>query len=439
MGPIYESHMKEYIWINDKMLDTIFRYPHRTLLYNKGSMYNKFTGQGMDIIEDESIDFFLKNQDKKLEEFMTPDKSSVLEYYYFKKWIFFKDKPQERHKIKIKGDRKHFYPGHLAIELTDACNLHCKHCYRSADYQGEFINKDKLFLSIEKLSAKGLSIVELTGGEVTLHPDFCEILDYMCKKLDIVAVLTNGYYYNQDILDCFKRNKEKILVNISIDSSQAKFHDEFRGRKGAWEKSCNLVQILSEENILVRVAMSVTPGNMFDIENTLSLAQKRGARAFAWDMASGFGRGSSINWESVSPEMFFEYEKKCNYLYKRYFEMLTLVPAKMCRKMNNEEVNCGAGWRTFAIAPDGRIRTCVNAEVDSINLGNILEYEEDVFQQKSMYELADIPVPTYHRCKNCDMYTYCQGCLIKGFIASKQIDNCEWSRSFIKFYIVILK
>lgn len=434
MGEIYESHLKQYIWFNDKMLDTIFRYPERTLLYNKGSMYNKFTGQGMDIIEDENIDFFLENQDKKLKEFMTADMSSILEFYYFKGWILFKDEPQKSCKIKIKGDREHYFPGHLAIELTDACNLHCKHCYRSADYQGDYINKEKLFVAIEESVKNGLSIVELTGGEVTLHPDFCEILDYMCDKLEIVAVLTNGYFYNKDILECFKRNRKKLLVNISIDSNQANFHDEFRGRTGAWEKSCELIRILSKENILVRVAMSITPGNMFDIEQTLLMVKKMGARAFAWDMASGFGRGSDINWESVSQQMLLRYEKQSNYLYKKYHEMLTLVPAKMCRKMNNEEINCGAGWRTYAVAPDGRIRTCVNAEVDSINLGNFLEYTDSLFQHEKMRELASIPVPTYHRCKTCDTYIYCQGCLIKGFIASKKVEGCSWKgKTFVGF------
>ena len=71
-----------------------------------------------------------------------------------------------------------------------------------------------------------------------------------------------------------------LLVNISIDSSYPEYHDSFRGKKGAWEKSCNLIRILADNGILVRVAMSVTPQNMFDVENTVKMVKEWGGEIF---------------------------------------------------------------------------------------------------------------------------------------------------------------
>ena len=106
--------------------------------------------------------------------------------------------------------------------------------------------------------------------------------------------------------------------------------------------------------------------------------------------------------------------------------MLTLVPAKMCRLMNNREINCGAGWRTFAVDPEGNMRYCVNTPTDMVCLGNFLDDTEDDKAREIIDISSHTPVPTFYKCSQCERYMYCQGCLLKGIIASKDFDECVW-------------
>lgn len=275
MNAHMQEKMDKYVWLDDEIICSIYRYPNRTMLTVGNNSYDRFTGVGMDVI-DENIDIIINNMDKKLKDYFKEDMIPDLEFFEFKKWIRYEDEPQKDNKIKIFGDRVNNFASHLALELTDKCNLACKHCYRDAGVTGDFMPKEKLFHAIDRAIEQGLSIIELTGGEVTLHPDFCEIVDYVSARLEVVAILTNGYYYNEEIINCLLRNKEHLLVNISIDSSYPEYHDSFRGKKGAWEKSCNLIRILADNGILVRVAMSVTPQNMFDVENTVKMVKEWG-------------------------------------------------------------------------------------------------------------------------------------------------------------------
>lgn len=424
MNAHMQEKMDKYVWLDDEIICSIYRYPNRTMLTVGNNSYDRFTGVGMDVI-DENIDIIINNMDKKLKDYFKEDMIPDLEFFEFKKWIRYEDEPQKDNKLKIFGDRVNNFASHLALELTDKCNLACKHCYRDAGVTGDFMPKEKLFHAIDRAIEQGLSIIELTGGEVTLHPDFCEIVDYVSARLEVVAILTNGYYYNEEIINCLLRNKEHLLVNISIDSSYSEYHDSFRGKKGAWEKSCNLIRILADNGILVRVAMSVTPQNMFDVENTVKMVKEWGVKSFAFETVSGFGRGSEIDWSTVQPEDMRKYMKVANYINRKYLDMLTLVPAKMCRMMNNREINCGAGWRTFAVNPKGEKRFCVNTPTNMLSLGNFFE-EEDAKTTELISKAAKIPVPTFHQCNKCERYVYCQGCLLKGVIASNNFDECVW-------------
>lgn len=350
-----------------------------------------------------------------------------IENAYFKGWIEFSDTPKPYCSSHlVTGDREYFYPIHLAIELTDRCNLRCLHCYRSSTCEGIFIEKDKLFKIVEVLTKKGLRMVELTGGEPTLHPNFIEILSYLLSKLELVAILTNGTTIEEQVYKFLKINSDKLLINVSLDSSTPEFHDKFRGVKGSWEKACKIIAKLSNDGFIVRVAMSIALENMMDVENTLLLAKKLGAVSFAWDLCNSFGRGSNIDWSIVRDEEWMKYEAMSKYILKKYHYMINFLPPSSIRKMSLGEENCGAGWRTFVLGPDGNLRICVNSPITLFKIGNIFEEGAKILKNKILEELSEIPLPRYESCKNCKFYAFCNNCIVKAVITAKNYDKCEW-------------
>ena len=357
---------------------------------------------------------------------------SVIENAMFYRWIELSNTPKPRKKIPISGDIKHFYPKHMSVELTNVCNLRCKHCYRDADFRGSFIQKDKLFKTIDLLHEKGLSLIELTGGEPLLHPDFFEILAYAVNTLELVAVLTNGTLVDEKFVEKIKPFKDKIVVGVSIDSSTPDFHDQFRGKKGSWEKSCKAVSMLSEAGIMTRVAMSVAPENMEDVENMLLLSKKIGAMAFSYSLIMPFGRGASVNWNEVDLAKMKSYslvEKKITKRHRRY---LTLIPDRELRHLLLGDTNCGAGWRTGAISPAGHFRPCVTLPERLCDLGDVFERGTETFVNPIMTSLCETGAPNLVSCRECPNFSFCGLCWYRGMIGSSSNPNCKWDCEKLK-------
>jgi 7,8-dihydro-6-hydroxymethylpterin dimethyltransferase len=88
------------------------------------------------------------------------------------------------------------------IEITDHCNLNCPICYAES---GTARESYRSMAQIEKMVAavvrneKQPDVVQISGGEPTLHPDFFAILD-LCKQQPIrhLMVNTNGIRIAQD-------------------------------------------------------------------------------------------------------------------------------------------------------------------------------------------------------------------------------------------------
>jgi len=107
-------------------------------------------------------------------------------------WICFSDEPLER-PLTLVGSTKYFTPLHFSIELTDYCNLQCRHCYRnSGPGSNDFLPTEKLLSLMEVMSAGGVNSVEFTGGEPMAHPGFIELFKKAHSCFARVGVISNG-------------------------------------------------------------------------------------------------------------------------------------------------------------------------------------------------------------------------------------------------------
>ena len=88
------------------------------------------------------------------------------------------------------------------VEICDACNLTCPICYAgSGQHRAEFrtLAQIEAMLDCVVRNEKQPDVVQISGGEPTLHPDFFRVLD-MCKQRPIrhLMVNTNGIRIAQD-------------------------------------------------------------------------------------------------------------------------------------------------------------------------------------------------------------------------------------------------
>jgi 7,8-dihydro-6-hydroxymethylpterin dimethyltransferase len=88
------------------------------------------------------------------------------------------------------------------LEICDACNLTCPICYAgSGQHRTEFRPLDQIEAMLDCIvrNEKQPDVVQISGGEPTLHPEFFRVLE-MCKSRPIRHLMlnTNGIRIAQD-------------------------------------------------------------------------------------------------------------------------------------------------------------------------------------------------------------------------------------------------
>jgi len=136
----------------------------------------------------------------------------------------------------LSGESYRVFPGVIAIwNLTNRCNLYCKHCYSMANSDpSEELSLREIADLAEQLAEEDVRFVILSGGEPLLREDIYEIADLL-RSLGMKTYLsTNGLLITPQNVGRIRKSFD--YVGISIDGTP-EIHDSFRGRKHAFETS----------------------------------------------------------------------------------------------------------------------------------------------------------------------------------------------------------
>lgn len=109
------------------------------------------------------------------------------------------------------------------INITNHCNRRCPFCCMySSPENNIFMNFEDFHDVLYDLTGDANTIVQLEGGEPTLHPQFALFLEYACslKAVERVVIDTNGSTID-DVLPVITsaaaRNKKMVEVKISLN------------------------------------------------------------------------------------------------------------------------------------------------------------------------------------------------------------------------------
>ena len=163
-------------------------------------------------------------------------------------------------------------PGHeqhsclTLIEITDHCNLHCPICYagsgpqRKQDYRTYEHVIQMLDAVVENEGEP--DVVQISGGEPTLHPDFFRILD-ACKERPIrhLMVNTNGLIIanNPEFVEKLASYKPGFEIYLQFDSFEKETLMELRG-VDLRESRQKAIDALNKHNISTTLVVTVKKG-----------------------------------------------------------------------------------------------------------------------------------------------------------------------------------
>jgi hypothetical protein len=121
------------------------------------------------------------------------------------------------------------------VEITDNCNLNCPVCYaESGTHRERHRPLDEVIRMLDAIVANEgeADVMQLSGGEPTLHPQFWSILDAAkARPIRHVMVNTNGIVLAQDraFVERLAGYAPGIEVYLQFDSLRAEVHRALRG------------------------------------------------------------------------------------------------------------------------------------------------------------------------------------------------------------------
>lgn len=277
-------------------------------------------------------------------------------------------------------------PLSVQLELTDACNNACAHCYNYWRYieTGQILNKDEgtrtlahFIHIIEILASYQIRTLVLTGGEPFLRRDILFTVVNRAKKADmIVGVNTNGVLISESDVNILKcSGVDFVLLSLLADDPaihNAITHTQSHG------STIRALELLIREEIDVSVNMVVSNVNFARIRQTAELVHSIGARAFSATPVIPCYLAKEHGNILLSPGQIKQVLENLMWAEQLGLNVDVLEPLAHCIFSPSEHRrfiqflnhrSCSAGITEAAISANGDMRPCIHA--DTIT-GNIL-------------------------------------------------------------------
>lgn len=151
------------------------------------------------------------------------------------------------------------------IEITDRCNLSCPTCYAmSSPHYGRHrtVEEVEKMLDIIVANEGQPDVVQISGGEPTIHPDFFTILDIAKKKpIRHLMVNTNGIRIANDpgFAEQLAAYAPDFEVYLQFDSFKAGALESLRG-KDLTDIRIKALQKLNELNLSTTLVVTLQKG-----------------------------------------------------------------------------------------------------------------------------------------------------------------------------------
>ncbi len=183
-------------------------------------------------------------------------------------------------------------PDTVFWDITDACNLRCRHCYAYENKRGSGeLSTGEALRVLDEMSVCGVGNISISGGEPLLRKDFPRIVSHAGGLgFKSVGVATNGTLVTSGVARLLRRLG--VNVQISIDGDTAETHDRLRGVSGSFELALRGLRILQEAGNEVSVCTTVTPDNVDRINRIIDLMGKLGVASHRVQGVVNMGRGN---------------------------------------------------------------------------------------------------------------------------------------------------
>lgn len=296
-------------------------------------------------------------------------------------------------------------PFKVFFEITHNCNLRCVHCYLQETVRKQenvFLDKNIILRCVDELKEMGAHEIVVTGGECTLHPDFMEIVKYICDKELKLVLLTNGNLINEHFIDDIM-DYPIADIRISIYGTE-QIHDDFTKVKGSFQRSLYALKELRRRKKIGTATVMVTKLNFDHMDELLDILRKN-------DIPNDFNTFIFPTTEHNMSPTYFRIENNVEEFVNKYV-------------VNCSGSKCAAGIARFRVDPYGTVSPCDLLKHE--HLGNLHEksfraiFESDK-RKEWLEKLSNILKS--NECSGCENKKFCNSCLGLIYMENRTYDR----------------
>jgi len=298
----------------------------------------------------------------------------------------------------------------ISLDITNECNLRCKHCCVSAGdgERGKDLSEEELQQVLEKIVALHPKSLTISGGEPLIRKDFKKVVIQIKEQYDgPLTLMTNATLIDAELARFIVNNF--YSVDVSLDGADEESCAILRG-KGVFEKCINGIKLLKEAGLdRISASMVVTEENQYAKADFFKLCEELDIYPMPRTL-DDVGRAEKIYDAIVcseqehkrTPEEIEEAFKK-NELYK------TLPQIFACQGANTQ----------FQIDFNGDIYPCGAMMQTEFYMGNVLQIEnlkeyleKQLYKKTEGYQNFDALKPCQLKeCCDCDYNLLCFSCV----------------------------
>jgi radical SAM protein with 4Fe4S-binding SPASM domain len=196
------------------------------------------------------------------------------------------------------------------LEITNACNLKCAHCYVSAGKKlPNELTLEEIYKTVDMLPPFSNKQISISGGEPALRKDCINIVEYCAVKCGHnVDLYTNAVNFPQMLIDrIVEINKQercgKVKIQVSLEGATPSTHNLVRG-KGSFEATIQTLEEFSKVGLNRSTVLFVcmTKNNIHEVDQLIKLAEDIDVAMLVFSQWQKQGYASDTPWESIAPK-----------------------------------------------------------------------------------------------------------------------------------------
>jgi selenobiotic family peptide radical SAM maturase len=297
----------------------------------------------------------------------------------------------------------------LQWHITQACDLHCRHCYDRSERSSMALSRaigilDDLHDFCKDRNVKGQ--VSFTGGNPLLYPHFTGLYGAASDRGFALAILGNPAPRGQ--IREIASIESPAYYQVSLEGLQ-EHNDHIRG-SGHYDRVMGFLDTLRDLGIYSMVMLTLTGENMAQV---LPLAEALRGRTdlFTFNRLSLVGEGANLGLPSKEEyALFLQDYVRCardNPVIGFKDNLINIVLRKRGEDLFGGCTGhgCGAAFNFMSVLPDGEVHACRKFPSP---IGNVLE--------QGIAGVYGSPAAERYRsgsrsCASCAIRPICGGCL----------------------------